>query len=141
VTFTFSLDVTEVQDYAAQLAAHAGEGAHTFVPTAVKYRDLVIKEAKRIVPVDTGDLRDSIRPEQSEASTLQLSANITVGMPYAGFVEFGTANMGPQPYIRPSLRKYRRPYTDELVQVAKDTLGVTKGGSRRVLRGVRRFGR
>lgn len=140
MTFTYELDVTEVEDYAKQLRIHAGEGARAFAPTAAKYQGLVIKEAKRIVPIDTGNLFDSILPGPRLSSQIVASADIVVDATYAGFVEFGTVRMAPQPYIRPALRKYRKPYEDELAQVAKSELGVLKGGTRRVLRGVRRFG-
>ena len=56
--------------------------------------------AKRIVPVDTGRLRSSIRTKVSKnAITISSSVN------YAQFVEFGTINMDSQPFIRPAMHR------------------------------------
>lgn len=55
--------------------------------------------AVRIVPVDTGRLRASIRTEVS-GNTITLSA----GTDYAEYVEFGTFKMNPQPFMRPAVR-------------------------------------
>lgn len=53
-------------------------------------------EAYRIVPVDTGRLRASIRVETSDDG-FELSADT----PYAAFVEYGTVRQRAQPYLRP----------------------------------------
>lgn len=148
MTFTFELDVTEVEQYAAQLRHHADAGATAFAGTAKKYQDLNIKEMRRTVPVSNtpngsdgiSHLRDEIKPEPMQLGRTDLTASIVIDKGHAGFVEYGTVRMSPQPYVRPALAKYRKPYIDELAQVAKDQLGVLKGGSRRALRGVRRFG-
>lgn len=59
-----------------------------------------VAEARRLVPVETGQLRDSIGyvVRQSDR-TLQIYAD----MPYAMAVEFGTARQHAQPYLRPAL--------------------------------------
>lgn len=148
MTFTFELDVTEVEQYAAQLRIHADTGARAFAPIAEKYQRLNIEEMRRTVPVsDTPNgsdgishLRDEIKPEPKQLGRTAVTANIVIDKGHAGFVEYGTVKMAPQPYVRPALAKYRKPYEDELVAEAKAQLGVLKGGARRALRGVRRFG-
>lgn len=62
----------------------------------------VESEAKRRVPVKTGNLRRSI------TSTVSVVGGIPTGVVaatahYGGFVEVGTAFMHPQPYLRPAL--------------------------------------
>jgi HK97 gp10 family phage protein len=54
--------------------------------------------AKAIVPVDTGDLQDSIQiGHDGDAVTVYSD------MPYAGYVEYGTSVPTPaQPYLRPA---------------------------------------
>jgi HK97 gp10 family phage protein len=83
--------------------------------------ELVVSEAKAIVPVDTGALRDSIGASVAEAERTVVGT-VVAGMPYAAYVEYGTgqrgaasAGAGPfqysptwpgqaaQPYMRPAL--------------------------------------
>jgi HK97 gp10 family phage protein len=52
-----------------------------------------IADAKTRVPVLTGTLRDSIGPDED---------GYGAGAPYAPFVEFGTSDTAPQPFIGPS---------------------------------------
>lgn len=58
-------------------------------------------DARRLAPVDTGTLRDSIRHEVSGGVLWVL-----VGVDYGGDVECGTSRMAAQPFLRPAL--YRR---------------------------------
>ena len=60
-------------------------------------------EAKRIVPVDTGRLKNSLSSEQID----KLSYRVGSGVVYAPFVEFGTRNMRSQPFLRPAADKVR----------------------------------
>lgn len=88
----------------------------TFTPSPMLSRDLaelslplmarlalkVETEAKRRVPVKTGNLRRSI------TSTAAMTGGIPTGVVaatahYGGFVEIGTVFMQPQPYLRPAL--------------------------------------
>ena len=55
--------------------------------------------AKSIVPVDTGVLQSSIMAEPSFSGHARVSTTVR----YAGYVEFGTYKMAPEPYMRPAL--------------------------------------
>ncbi len=57
--------------------------------------------AKRRAPVDTGALRSSI---QSRFPT-KLTGEVTVGVNYAIYVEYGTYKMRAQPFLAPALRE------------------------------------
>jgi HK97 gp10 family phage protein len=64
---------------------------------------LLEREAKRLAPVRTGKLRDSIRITESksrkdEAVRVEISPHIG----YAAFVEFGTKGRAAKPYMRPA---------------------------------------
>lgn len=59
---------------------------------------LVVADMQRLVPVDSGELRDSIEAVGG--------GRIVIGKNYAGYVEFGTERMAAQPYARPAI--YRR---------------------------------
>ena len=61
---------------------------------------LIRDTAKRLVPVDTGALRKSIRVVKLKPRRYEVGA----GEFYAGFVEFGTVRMPAQPYLRPAIR-------------------------------------
>jgi HK97 gp10 family phage protein len=58
---------------------------------------------KSIVPVDTGNLRDScFATIQQDQASGRMYLVIGAGMPYAIYVELGTVNTPSQPYIRPT---------------------------------------
>lgn len=59
-------------------------------------------EAKLIVPVDTGRLRDSIATEVVIDSPEKQERQVAPHTEYAGYVEYGTSRQRPQPYIRPA---------------------------------------
>ena len=60
--------------------------------------DLIVKTAKTKVPVDTGNLKDSIKKRDDGI----------VMDGYGLYVEFGTRHMGAQPFIRPSIASVER---------------------------------
>ena len=60
--------------------------------------DLVKTSARLMVPVDTGDLLNSIDTKQEG-----LTARIGSDIHYAAHVEAGTSKMAAQPYLRPAL--------------------------------------
>lgn len=66
--------------------------------------DAVADDARRLVPVDEGDLRDSIEAEPAGPSE-DAVARVTAGGRdtfYAFLVEFGTADQPARPYLRPA---------------------------------------
>lgn len=58
----------------------------------------ISEAAKRIVPVDTGDLQASIHPEVSDEGMF-----VVADSEYASFVEQGTSKSPAQPFLRPAL--------------------------------------
>lgn len=61
--------------------------------------------AKKKCPVDTGRLRNSI----SHAST-EDTAYVGTNVEYAVYVEMGTVNTKPQPYLRPAVTEHKDTY-------------------------------
>lgn len=55
--------------------------------------------AKSLCPVDTGRLRSSIHVEVISPTKIFVGTDVY----YAWFVEFGTSNQSPQPYMRPAI--------------------------------------
>ena len=69
------------------------------IGTAV--RDLVLMieaEAKRLCPVDTGNLRSSITPEVLSWAEGYVGTNVN----YAPWVEYGTVRTPAQPFMEPA---------------------------------------
>jgi HK97 gp10 family phage protein len=64
---------------------------------------IVEREAKRIVPVDTGNLKNSIRSELDEIEATRVTAVTGTNVEYAPYVELGTGRQRPKPYLRPAL--------------------------------------
>lgn len=62
----------------------------------------VLADARRFVPVDTGELRDSLDME-----VIGTSARVGTNNDYAVYVEKGTSKMKAQPYLRPAAYKKR----------------------------------
>ncbi|HEY1119887.1 MAG TPA: HK97-gp10 family putative phage morphogenesis protein [Acidimicrobiales bacterium] len=62
----------------------------------------VERRAKRLCPVDTGRLRASIT-NALEKDPEGVSAVIGTNVEYAVYVEFGTGDTRPQPFLRPAL--------------------------------------
>ena len=66
--------------------------------------EFVEGEAKLRCPVDTGNLRDSIKYSIDENEPAVL---IGTNVEYAPYVEFGTVKMQAQPYLRPAVIENR----------------------------------
>ena len=62
--------------------------------------------AKRLCPVDTGNLRNSITHEQMDENTEVIGTSVK----YAPYVELGTRKMRAQPYLRPAVENHREQY-------------------------------
>jgi len=65
---------------------------------------------------DTGRLVNSIDVDQN---LNEISATINVGANYAAALEFGTENMEPRPYARPSLNEKSEKVEDALVKESR----------------------
>jgi len=65
------------------------------------------RDAKQIVPVDTGDLRASIESRVIRNAEGEVVGVIGSNVKYAPFIEFGTSKMGAQPFLRPAVEKNR----------------------------------
>ena len=141
---SFDIDITELTDYQRVLARMSKDGALSFTGIAAKYRDLTMKEARRTVRFKTGQLKESIGSATGEASRSGYNADWSVTAPHASPIEYGFKHwrsgrrVGPFPYVRPALRRFRGPYLSELVAAAK-AKGITKTASRAALRGSNRL--
>lgn len=69
--------------------------------------------AKRLCPVDTGRLRNSISHSNDDTF-----AYIGTNVEYAAYVELGTVVTRAQPYLKPAVADH----ADQYVRIAKDIL-------------------
>ena len=76
------------------------------VATEIEFR------AQQIVPVQTGDLQESIRHETDK---IALEALIGSDCTYALYVELGTRKMAAKPYLRPAA--YESDYSQYFVDL------------------------
>ena len=78
----------------------------------------VAAEAKRIAPVDTGNLRSSISPRPVDATTAEVVSNTN----YSVFVEYGTRRMAPRPHMRPALEKVAPAFAEAVAQLGEKAM-------------------
>lgn len=87
---------------------------HDKIPVALEEVGLAAEGyAKRLAPVDTGRLRNSITHEVS-GDTVYIGSNVE----YAPYVEMGTTRTRAQPYLQPAVQNntsaYKRIIESEL---------------------------
>jgi HK97 gp10 family phage protein len=70
--------------------------------------------AKDVVPVKTGNLKNSIQTETKG----DLNADVRVGAEYGIYVEYGTRKMSARPFLRPAAEKVK----DEFVEACKQAM-------------------
>ena len=63
--------------------------------------------AKKLAPVDTGNLRNSITHEVDDG---ELAAYIGTNVEYAPYQELGTINMTANPFLKPSVADHANTY-------------------------------
>lgn len=78
--------------------------------------EAVLEAATATVPVDTGNLRDSLQTtKDTDGGTL-----VGTEVAYAVFVEYGTSVMAAQPFLRPALDTA----TDEVTNDVNEALQI-----------------
>lgn len=108
---TFSIDVVGAPELKAQLAALEGRIAKKLTRQAMrKAQKIVLADAKRRVPVDTGALKKSLKVRALRRSRSRFGVEIRTGEGlfvgktfYDGFIELGTKRMRAKPFLRPAL--------------------------------------
>lgn len=86
----------------------------------IEMGEKVSQEAKRIVPVRTGALRDSIHVfYECTRGKQDISVGIGTELHYAGYVEYGTRYMSARPYLVPAFLKYELEYEKRVRQILR----------------------
>jgi HK97 gp10 family phage protein len=77
----------------------------------------VLAEARRLVPVDTGALKRSLRVRNKRSRRRDaVGAEVSATAPHAHLVEFGTVKMAPQPFLRVALDANRQEVLDRMAE-------------------------
>jgi HK97 gp10 family phage protein len=91
------IDASEVNRLAADLAAAPAKVTAKSVVAVDSAAHQTQRAAQRFAPVLTGRLREGIVVEAAG-----LSASVVSTVRYAEYVEYGTSDTAPQPYMRPA---------------------------------------
>lgn len=70
--------------------------------------DDVLRRARQLCPVLTGDLRRSLRLQPATRGATGPSGAVVAGSDHAIYVEMGTRRMRAEPFLRPALEAVRR---------------------------------
>jgi HK97 gp10 family phage protein len=95
------IDASQVTAYAAKLQRTAAIADSMRDDWQKDWGTELTDTIRANVPVDTGELRDSIQQVEP--------GGIRIGAFYWRFVENGTSKMAPRPFVRPSIKKIRTP--------------------------------
>tara|TARA_R110000803_G_scaffold34289_7_gene74928 strand:+ start:381 stop:740 length:360 start_codon:yes stop_codon:yes gene_type:complete len=105
---TFS--VKGVQEVSNMLKQFGREGKRITIDiTKIQATD-ISRNAKKLAPIDTGKLRQSITAEEVKPTAWTITAYES----YASFIEFGTRYMSAQPFLYPAWKRGTIRYTMDL---------------------------
>lgn len=90
----------------------------SIVPRFLEEASIIVQaDAKRQVPVDTGNLRGSIS-RQIKGNTAIVGSNVE----YAEHVEYGTRHMQSRPYMRPAIDNNRKDLIRRLANMIRSAI-------------------
>ena len=72
-------------------------------------------EAKNTVPVDTGNLKNSIQADLDNIESLE--GEVGTGVEYAAYIEYGTSKMPARPYLTPAAEKVAGSFTEVVTRL------------------------
>lgn len=106
-----SITVQNRERLRAKARALRAKVAASVTPAVIQAAELIMQTQRRFVPVDDGDLRDSIHWEQDLKSQNATRVLIIAGgqpAPHARIIEFGSQRQPAQPFFFPGYRVERR---------------------------------
>lgn len=84
----------------------------------------VESRAKELVPVDTGELRDSIRAEgglwRGAGDSRPAEVEVVATAPHATFIELGTVKAPAQPFLAPAVESVRGEFQDAIARAVEE---------------------
>ena len=103
--------------FAGKLLAMTGRLEAAVQKAAMVAAERCAETARSLVPVDSGELRESIR-----AGRQGKGAAVIAAAPHAAMVEYGTSRMAPQPYLVPAARQEEEAFAKEMCAAARGVL-------------------
>lgn len=134
-----SIEITGLDSLMAKLAALGGNAPEALHTGLMRGGKVVQGVAKKLCPVDTGHLRNSIAVESQSNTEVAVGTNVE----YAPYVEFGTGQKGdpavahrqdwvgqpPQPFLSPALPLCEEKVKQQVANAIKRAIReVTSGG-------------
>jgi HK97 gp10 family phage protein len=93
-----------------------GSRMHSMLSAAVRKTAFDLEaNAKDVVPVKTGNLKNSIQAISKD----DLNAEVRVGAEYGIYVEYGTRRMSARPYMRPAAEKVEPAFIEACKQAMR----------------------
>ncbi len=112
-----SVDVSELQVLAADMQRNADLVEPAAKRVIARTGFAVVATAQALVPVDTGLLKSSLNVDVDG-----LSFEAGTGIEYGEYVELGTSEMAPQPYLGPAFDQHERSAADALGDIGERIL-------------------
>lgn len=106
---SIEVDVSELTDLARDLGAAGPKVKKASSASLTKIARQVRDDARAAAPVDTGALKDSIKILGGADWRIVRS-----DLRYSAFVEFGTSDTPPQPYLWPQARRAQESLTEAI---------------------------
>ena len=116
-----SADIEQWRNLATDISA-AGQRGHNKAAIVVgKTAADITADAKHFVPVDTGNLKNSIGYDTFNAGG-EMGAEIGPTANYGLYIETGTSVMGPQPYLAPAFNRRVTGFEQALAQIVGEVI-------------------
>lgn len=110
-------DSSQLRRFAADLKAESGRVGARGAVVVRKVTQGIIRDAKTMAPVDTGNLRASISATTTgDGRNNRMSAEIGPTANYGEFVETGTSRMAAQPYLFPAADRWEPTFVQAMAQ-------------------------
>ena len=92
---------------------------------AMEGGEIVLEEAKRNCPVDTGNLRNSLKLTKDKQTKTKATVKIDFDktLKYGTHVELGTKNQASQPFLRASVDDNQNTINVEITDTVSDAVG------------------
>lgn len=109
------VDVTELEDLAADFATASGRLGRATAATVRKTAAKIERSAKARAPRDTGAMADSITTSYSgDGRSTEMTAFVGPSVWYGRLLEHGTANMAPHPFLAPAAAEHRADFDKDV---------------------------
>lgn len=112
---SIDFDASQLNRLATDMGKVAGKAVPLAAKAVRKTAADIEREAKAFVPVDTGNLKNSIT-----TTAIGLAAEIGPTAEYGIYVELGTSRVGPAAYMGPAFDRRAHELETALLSIAED---------------------